>query len=68
MYELCSDKLLVISDIGLPAMYHSVARDGENTDGFHLIKAVTSRNLKNWTWLGNRSTFITPPKVLLLHK
>ena len=49
--------------IGLPAMFHSVAPDSGNTDGFHLIKAVTSRNLRNWTWLGNRSTFITPSKV-----
>lgn len=49
--------------MGLPAMYHAVAPDGGNTLGFHLIKAVTSRNLKNWTWLGNRSTFITPSKI-----
>ena len=27
--------------IGLPAMFHSVAPDAGNTDGFHLIKAVT---------------------------
>ena len=49
--------------IGLPAMFHSVAPDASNTDGFHLIKAVTSRDLKSWSWLGNRSTFITPSKV-----
>jgi hypothetical protein len=49
--------------MGLPAMFHSVAPDAGNTDGFHLIKAVTSRDLRNWTWLGNRSTFITPSKV-----
>ena len=50
--------------MGLPAMFHSVAPDGHgNTDGFHLIKAVTSRDLKTWAWLGNRSTFITPSKV-----
>ena len=49
--------------IGLPAMFHSVAPDHGNTDGFHLIKAVTSRDLRNWTWLGNRSTFIPPSRV-----
>eukprot|EP01048_Picozoa_sp_COSAG05_P006789 COSAG05_NODE_458_length_9621_cov_5.309914_1_plen_659_part_00 len=49
--------------MGLPAMYHAVAPSGSNTLGFHLIKAVTSRDLKNWTWLGNRSTFISPSKV-----
>ena len=49
--------------IGLPAMFHSVAPDSGNTDGFHLIKAVTSRDLQSWSWLGNRSTFITPSKV-----
>jgi hypothetical protein len=47
--------------IGLPAMYHSVAPGpwgSHNTDGFHLIKAITSRDLKTWSWLvSQRSSF-----------
>ena len=31
--------------------------------GFHLIKLVTSRDLTNWTYVGNRSVFIEPSHV-----
>ena len=33
------------------------------SSGFHLIKLVTSRDLKNWTYLGNRTSFIEPSRV-----
>jgi hypothetical protein len=51
--------------IGLPAMYHAVGSipNYPNTDGFHLIQLVCSRDLKNWQRLGNRKTFIGPSRI-----
>lgn len=48
--------------IGAPALYHAVGRmpNYPNTDGFHLIQLVTSRDLKTWTRVANRATFIGP--------
>ncbi len=48
--------------IGTPAMFHS--NDNRwNKDGFHLIQLVCSRDLKTFTRLGNRGTFIGPSPV-----
>ena len=45
--------------IGTPAMFHS--NDNRwNSDGFHLIQLVCSRDLKTFHRLGNRGTFIGP--------
>ena len=59
--------------IGIPAYYHAVGPDhppgsatsrvGWNTDGFHLLKLATSTDLRNWTVLGNRSTWLGPSRV-----
>ncbi len=48
--------------IGLPAMFHSTGPrpNYPNTDGFHLIQLVCSRDLKNWKRVGNRQPFIGP--------
>ena len=48
--------------IGAPALYHAVGRmpNYPNTDGFHLIQLVTSRDLKAWTRVADRATFIGP--------
>jgi beta-D-xylosidase 4 len=57
--------------IGMPAMFHAIApipvgdcldQGTCNSHGFHLIKLTTSRNLVNWTRVGNRSVFIPPSK------
>jgi len=50
--------------IGLPAVFHSTGALPEgNTDGFHLIQLVSSRDLKNWHRLGDRQPFIEPSEV-----
>jgi len=51
--------------IGLPAMFHSTGPvpNYPNTDGFHVIQLTCSRDLRNWTRLGNRETFIGPSPV-----
>ncbi len=51
--------------IGMPAMYHAVGRipNYPNTDGFHLIQLVCSRDLKQWQRLGDRQTFIGPSRI-----
>jgi len=46
--------------IGTPAMFHSTGPDGNNTDGFHLVQLVSSRDLKSWNRVGDRKTFIGP--------
>lgn len=48
--------------IGLPAMFHSTGSvpNYPNTDGFHIIQLTCSRDLKNWTRLGDRKVFIGP--------
>jgi hypothetical protein len=51
--------------IGMPAMYHAVGPvpNYPNTDGFHLIQLVCSRDLKDWQRLGDRRTFIGPSRI-----
>ena len=58
--------------LGMPAMYHSmfvdtVQRDGGVPhvlrDGFHHVELACSRDLKNWTRVGDRKTFIGPSRV-----
>jgi hypothetical protein len=48
--------------IGLPAMYHATGPvpNHPNTGGFHLVELVCSRDLKDWTRLGQRKAFIGP--------
>ena len=48
--------------IGMPAMYHAVgpSASGDNTDGFHHVQLVCSRDLKTWKRLGDRRPFIGP--------
>ena len=48
--------------IGMPAMFYSTGKmpNYPNTDGFHLIQLVSSRNMKHWNRIGNRQTFIGP--------
>lgn len=48
--------------IGLPTMFHATGRvpNYPNTDGFDLIQLAVSRDLKTWTRLGDRQTFLGP--------
>ena len=48
--------------IGMPAMFHSTGPvpNYPNTDGFHLIQLVCSRDLRKWQRLGDRQPFIGP--------
>jgi hypothetical protein len=51
--------------IGLPAMFHATGPvpNYPNTDGFQLIELTCSRDLKDWTRLGDRQAFIGPSRV-----
>jgi hypothetical protein len=49
--------------IGMPAVYHATGKMKSNTDGFHLIQLACSRDLRNWTRLGERQSFIGPSPV-----
>ena len=51
--------------LGLPAFYHATGPvpNYPNTVGFHLVKLVSSRDLKNWDRVGNRATFIGPSRL-----
>ncbi len=51
--------------IGTPAMYHATgpSADGSNTDGFHEVQLVCSRNLKSWKRLGDREPFIATSRT-----
>ena len=51
--------------IGMPAMYHATRQEHNypNTDGFHLIQLVTSRDLKDWNRVADRQTFIGPSRT-----
>ncbi len=49
--------------IGLPSMYYPTGTclpAKNNTDGFHEIQLVMSRDLEHWTRLGDRKPFIPP--------
>ena len=49
---------------GMPAFYHAVCPGfaNTNTDGFHVAELAASRNLKNWSRLGDRQAFIEPSR------
>ena len=49
---------------GIPAFYHAVCPGfaNTNTDGFHVAELASSRNLKNWSRLGDRQAFIEPSR------
>ena len=51
--------------VGLPAMFHATGPtpDGQNTDGFHLVQLICSRDLRTWMRLGDRATFIGPSPI-----
>ncbi len=51
--------------IGMPALYHATGRieNYPNTDGFHLVQLVCSRDLKQWSRLGDRKPFIGPSRL-----
>jgi hypothetical protein len=51
--------------IGLPAMFHSTGPvpNYPNTDGFHLVELTCSRDLKEWSRLGDRQPFIGPSRL-----
>jgi hypothetical protein len=47
--------------IGLPSLYYPTGTglpERNNTDGFHVIQLVMSRDLQHWTRLGDRQAFI----------
>eukprot|EP01046_Picozoa_sp_COSAG06_P036349 COSAG06_NODE_3998_length_4675_cov_11.970935_3_plen_229_part_00 len=64
---MCADNMGVFRYesvyIGLPTFYHAVGQDGANTDGFQAVQLVSSRDLKAWERLGNRSWFLGPSKA-----
>jgi hypothetical protein len=51
--------------LGMPAMYHAVGSipNYPNTDGFHLIQLVCSRDLRHWQRVGDRQTFLGPSRL-----
>ena len=51
--------------LGMPAMYHAVGKEPRypNTEGFHLVQLVSSRDLQNWKRLGGRRPFIGPSRT-----
>ena len=51
--------------IGLPAMFHSAgpSPDRANTDGFHHVQLICSRDLRHWQRLGQRRPFIGPSQT-----
>jgi hypothetical protein len=51
--------------LGLPALYHATGPvpNYPNTDGFHVVQLVMSRDLRNWKRLGEREPFIGPSRM-----
>lgn len=51
--------------IGLPSMFYPTGVDanGNNCDGFDLIQLAATRDLLNWTRLGDREPFIPPGRI-----
>lgn len=52
--------------IGMPQMFFPTGTDlpaRNNTDGFHLIELAVTRDLVNWTRLGDRKPFIGPSPI-----
>ena len=52
--------------IGIPMMFYPVGWAQplrNNSDGFHLLKLVMSRDLVNWKRLGERRAFIGPSRI-----
>ena len=49
--------------IGAPTILNCLYEDGKKIDGFYLIQLVCSRDLENWTRLGDRKPFIPPSPI-----
>lgn len=49
--------------IGMAAFFYHTGDVNENSDGFHHIQLACSRDLRNWTRLGDRQPFIGPSQV-----
>lgn len=50
--------------LGMPAMYHATGKNTiRNTDGFHIIELVSSRDLDKWTRQDDRRAFIPPSPI-----
>ena len=51
--------------IGFPSMFYPTGVDanGTNCDGFDLFQLASTRDLLNWTRLGNRESFIPPGRI-----
>ena len=49
--------------VGLPAFFHHTGDVDENSDGFHRVQLTSSRDLHNWTRLGEREAFIGPSTI-----
>jgi hypothetical protein len=50
--------------VALPAVYHATGKiPAGNTDGFHLIQLICSRDLRTWRRLGERRAFIDPSRI-----
>ena len=49
--------------IGMAAFFYHTANINENSDGFHHIQLLCSRDLYNWVRLGDRQAFIGPSAV-----
>ena len=49
--------------IGMAAFFYHTGNVDENSDGFHHVQLVCSRDLHNWVRLGDRKPFIGPSKV-----
>ncbi|MCA9448259.1 MAG: hypothetical protein KC931_14160, partial [Candidatus Omnitrophica bacterium] len=46
--------------LALPSVFHTTYLGSEWDDGFHLIQLACSRDLHQWTRVGDRQTFIGP--------
>ncbi|MCZ6677455.1 MAG: hypothetical protein O7E52_09410 [Candidatus Poribacteria bacterium] len=49
--------------IGMAAFFYHTGNVDENSDGFHHVQLVCSRDLHNWVRLGDRQPFIGPSEV-----
>ena len=49
--------------VGIAAFFYHTGDVNENSDGFHHIQLACSRDLRNWTRLGDRQPFIGPSEM-----
>ena len=49
--------------IGMAAFFYHTGNVDENSDGFHHVQLLCSRDLHNWVRLGDRQAFIGPSEV-----